>query len=299
MSSNQNSVTVVPCRSGAGINGVSSTEFNDSPLKNSDPIYGMVYSEAFYKGPDRKWVLLIHGAGGSVRTWKYQLEILKANFNVLQMDLRDHGNSQTMPSLDAKAYSFQLLAEDVLRLMEARGIQKAHFVGVSMGTIVVRWIERLAPEKVRSITFAGGVFSLKRPLNFGLKLALPIARLVPFSTLSRFLSFLLLPRRNHQKARGIFLREADRIHPLAYRKWLRMLRNIRRELEGLYRSRISVPTLVVMGAQDHAFLRSATAFSNLHTNVELNVIEKCGHVCNIEAATDFNKSMLDFLRKQG
>lgn len=273
-------------------------ETKKSSSSNEDSKLGMVYSEVFFAGPDRKWVLLIHGAGGSVRTWKYQLELLKAEFNVLQMDLRDHGNSQTMPPLLAKEYSFQLLAEDVLRLMAAKGIQTAHFVGVSMGTIVIRWIERLAPEKVSSITFAGGVFRLKRQLNFGLKLGLPIARVLPFSMLSRFLSFLLMPRKNHQKARGIFLREADRIHPLAYRKWLRMLKNIRKELEGLFHASISVPTLVVMGAQDHAFLGSAIQYSKKHYNVNLKILPKCGHVCNIEASEAFNESMLAFLKKQ-
>ena len=84
---------------------------------------------------------MVHGAGGSTPTWKYQLDFLRQHFNLLLMDLRDHGNSQDLPLLRKKEYSFQLMARDIVQVMEARGIEKAHFVGVSMGSIVIRWLE--------------------------------------------------------------------------------------------------------------------------------------------------------------
>ncbi|MEO1256718.1 MAG: alpha/beta hydrolase, partial [Bacteroidota bacterium] len=39
-------------------------------------------------------IVFIHGAGGSIQTWKYQFDAFKVDFNVLAIDLRDHGSSK-------------------------------------------------------------------------------------------------------------------------------------------------------------------------------------------------------------
>ena len=43
-----------------------------------------------YNNNSTEWVLLIHGLGGSINTWKYQIKDLK-DYNVLAVDLEGHG----------------------------------------------------------------------------------------------------------------------------------------------------------------------------------------------------------------
>ncbi len=255
----------------------------------------VLYSETFLAGQDRDWVVLVHGASGSVRTWKYQLEVLKLHFNVLVMDLRDHGNSQDLPDLPIEEYSFELMARDIGLLLDSKGIRNAHFVGVSMGTIVIRWIEHLYPERIQSIVFAGGIFRLNFTLNAGVKIGVLAAKILPWHKLSRFLSLLIMPRKNHKKARGIFLREADRIDPNAFKKWMHTFKTVGAELDNFFIKRLEVPMLVVMGTQDYVFLPPAKKYSNLHELAQIKILPGCGHVCNIERANQFNALMLDFL----
>ena len=46
-----------------------------------------------YNNNSKDWVLLIHGLGGSINTWKYQIEDLNG-FNILAVDLEGHGDSE-------------------------------------------------------------------------------------------------------------------------------------------------------------------------------------------------------------
>lgn len=255
----------------------------------------MLYSEVIGNDPDREWIVFVHGAGGSVRTWKYQVDAFKEHFNLLLLDLRDHGNSQGMAPPPDRKYSFDLMAQDILAVLDFQGIESAHFVGVSLGSIVVRCLEAAHSERVRSVVFGGGVFRLNRWLKMGIRTGLVAARLLPFKLLSRLLSFLVMPRGNHQKARRIFLREADRIDPHAYRKWIGLAGKIGKVLERFFKTEMASPCFVAMGSQDHVFLGPAADYARQFPKVKLHVIPGCGHVCNIERAEQFNALALEFL----
>ena len=56
--------------------------------------------------------------------------------------------------------------------------------------------------------------------------------------------------------------------------------------------------VLVMGSQDHIFLRAAKRFARIQKNMRLTVIENCGHVCSIEAPELFNDMVLKFLTDQ-
>ncbi|MBQ6258178.1 MAG: alpha/beta hydrolase, partial [Lachnospiraceae bacterium] len=51
----------------------------------------MLYYEKINNNSD-KWVLFIHGLGGSIETWKYQLEDFRS-YNIIRVDLMGHGKS--------------------------------------------------------------------------------------------------------------------------------------------------------------------------------------------------------------
>jgi pimeloyl-ACP methyl ester carboxylesterase len=240
------------------------------------------------------WMVFVHGAGGSTRTWQKQVEFFKGKFNLLLVDLRDHGNSKNMDET-GQVFDFPVVAADVLKVMDLLEIREAHFIGVSMGSIIIRHIEQMAPKRVTSVVLAGGIFKMSRKIKMLAYLARTLTSVLPFQTLYQGFALVLLPRNNHAASRRVFIREAKKLQRHEARKWLRLVKRLNKTLRDLFSQRINSPCLVVMGAQDHVFLGPAQQYVAKYGEVFLEVIDKCGHVCNIERAAEFNQRCFNFI----
>ena len=81
----------------------------------------------------------MHGAGGSSSIWFKQIREFQKHFNVLLLDLRGHGNSNSqIKKVFKQHYTFKSIANDVLEVLDHLKIKTSHFVGISLGTIVIR-----------------------------------------------------------------------------------------------------------------------------------------------------------------
>ncbi len=98
-------------------------------------------------------VVLVHGLGGNHTVWNEVIPRLVGSFHVLAPDLRGHGRSPAPPGTPV---GFAELAADLLHLLDARGIDAAHFVGLSVGAQLVLRLGLDAPARVRSVTLVGG-----------------------------------------------------------------------------------------------------------------------------------------------
>ncbi len=170
-------------------------------------------------------------------------------------------------------------------------------MAVSIGSLFVRKIEEYRPDLIRSIVFAGGVFSLNWKMKFLIRTGRFLSRFTPFSLLYQLYAFILLPKENHQASRRVFIREAKKIHQQEFMKWLKLSRELNSQLKLSFNRAMDVPALVVMGSEDHVFLKPALQYAHKYRDTVLKVIQKSGHVCNIERAREFNEAALEFLFK--
>ncbi|MCP4381980.1 MAG: 3-oxoadipate enol-lactonase [Hyphomicrobiales bacterium] len=84
------------------------------------------------EGPDgAPWVLLSNSLGADLSMWDGQVDLLTRKYNVLRYDQRGHGDSDAPPG----PYSFPVLVADVIALMDHHGIDKADWVGLSVGAM--------------------------------------------------------------------------------------------------------------------------------------------------------------------
>lgn len=84
-------------------------------------------------GPaDAPLVVLSHSLGADLSMWDAQARALALSFRVLRYDGRGHGQTTVTPGL----YTIEMLAGDVLALMDALGVARAHFCGLSMGGMI-------------------------------------------------------------------------------------------------------------------------------------------------------------------
>lgn len=100
-------------------------------------------------------LVLIHGWPLSAQAWEPQVSILQAaGYRVIAYDRRGFGRSDK----PASAYSYDVLAADLQRVMDLCGLQDVTLVGFSMGGgEVARYIGRCGESRLHSVVFAAAV----------------------------------------------------------------------------------------------------------------------------------------------
>jgi 3-oxoadipate enol-lactonase len=93
-------------------------------------------------------VVLSHGLAADLTMWHPQIEALSRSFTVIAYDIRGHGGSGATPG----DYSLALLAHDVLALLDALDIDKAHYVGLSLGGMIGQQFGAAHGERLASLT---------------------------------------------------------------------------------------------------------------------------------------------------
>lgn len=88
-------------------------------------------------------VVLHHPLATNLTCWDELTAVLEEKYRVLRLDARGHGQSDA----PVGAYTFETLAKDVVDLMTACGIEKASFLGLSMGGMVGQYLGLLYPER--------------------------------------------------------------------------------------------------------------------------------------------------------
>ncbi len=95
-------------------------------------------------------VILLHGGLGHGGNWGYQVSTLtRAGYRVILIDSRGHGRS----SRDARPYSYELMASDVLAVMDELGIGRAAFIGWSDGACIALVLAAQHPERAAGVFF--------------------------------------------------------------------------------------------------------------------------------------------------
>jgi pyruvate dehydrogenase E2 component (dihydrolipoamide acetyltransferase) len=93
-------------------------------------------------------VLLIHGFGGDLDNWLFNIDALAEAATVYALDLPGHGQS-TKAIADPSVAG---LAKTVIAFMDRVGVGTAHLVGHSLGGAIVMQVAKTAPDKVKSLT---------------------------------------------------------------------------------------------------------------------------------------------------
>lgn len=260
-------------------------------MKNRDLLYYEVYESA----PDRPYLVFIHGAGGSMVTWKRQIKAFKNHFNLLLLDLRDHGHSKKLQPAYQR-YDFDIVTDDVLLVLEALNIKRGHFMSLSLGSIILQKLNERRPEMMLSMIMAGGVFKADWRIHLFAHTGKFFSYFVPFRWIYDTFSLIVMPRKNHQPSRRLFRLQSRKLSPKEFLKWLGLYRDFFQVVRRFYQRPLDIDSLIVMGAQDHVFLQAARRFCEKHAQrATLVVIERCGHVCNLEQPQRFNEIVLEYL----
>ncbi len=258
----------------------------------------MLYYKEYKHKESNEWVVFVHGAGGSSSIWFNQIKAFKKYFNILLIDLRGHGKSKDLlQKYYEENYSFENISQDIFDVLDHLNIEKAHFVGVSLGTIIIRTLGELAPERVKSAILCGAITRLNIRSRILVFIGHLFKRLVPYMWLYRFFAWIIMPRKRHEKSRNLFIREAKKLYQKEFLKWFKLTNEVNPLLKYFKEKEISTPMLYVMGEEDYMFLPPVKQIVEKHSQSYLEVIADCGHVCNVEKPAEFNQVSIDFIKK--
>ncbi len=106
-----------------------------------------IWYAAYGSGPT---VILLHGGLGNSGNWGYQVPALVENgYRVIVIDSRGHGRS----TRDETPYSYQLMASDVIAVMDSLSVEKAAFIGWSDGACTALVLASKFPERAAGVFF--------------------------------------------------------------------------------------------------------------------------------------------------
>ena len=243
------------------------------------------------------WVTFVHGAGGSSSIWFKQIREFKKHFNVLLLDLRGHGNSKpNLKNVFDEKYTFDVITNDIVEVIDFENIEKSHFVGISLGTILIRNLAELYPERVESMVMGGAIMKLNLRSQILMKLGIIFKTIIPYLWLYKFFAFIIMPNKNHKESRSLFVREAKKLYQKEFIRWFKLTSEINPLLRFFRAADIKIPTLYVMGEEDYLFLPSIRKIVELHQHSELLVVKNCGHVVNVEQPIFFNTEVIKYLK---
>lgn len=137
-------------------------------------------------GEGKPPLVLLHGLLGSSRNWMSAGRALAEDFHALAVDLRNHGNSP-----HTEEHSYELKSDDVLRWMDAQGLERVHLVGHSMGGKAAMHLACQRPDRIGTLVVVDIAPREKEPSHraeFQSLLGLPLAQISSRADADRILS---------------------------------------------------------------------------------------------------------------
>jgi 3-oxoadipate enol-lactonase len=99
---------------------------------------------------DAPVLMLSNSIATSLRMWDGVMPDLVERFRVLRYDTRGHGASDA----PVGAYSIDRLGRDVVELLDALGLERVHFLGLSLGGMIGQWLGIRAPERIERLVLS-------------------------------------------------------------------------------------------------------------------------------------------------
>jgi pimeloyl-ACP methyl ester carboxylesterase len=218
-------------------------------------------------------VILLHGGAGNSEHWANQIPALAGRFKVIVLDSRGHGRS----TRDARPFSYSLMADDIVALMDALGLKRPSLVGWSDGGIVGLDLAIRHPERVGRLVLFGANFNLSGIRKGG----------GPHATFAAY-----------------FDRCADdyrRLSPTpaswdAFVGALRAMWSTQPDLKREQLARIAAPTLVLAGEREEIIrVEHTRELSTLIPGARLLTIRDASHFAPWQQPAAFNAALLAFL----
>jgi len=257
-----------------------------------------IYHEVHGEGEP---LVLIQGYGGSSRGWFLSFPVFSKKHRVVVFDNRGTGLTDK-PDIP---YTMAMMADDTIGLLDSIGIDVAHVLGLSMGGFIAQHFALRCPERVISLVLActhcGGTQQIAPDPE-------ALAHLFDFERMQR----MTLEEISREMLPHIISQQFIDNNPDIVQQFVKKSAEYPTPLHGFTRQgeaiaghdtydrlpEIKAPTLVIAGDADKIVpVENSRILADRIADTELVLLENMGHGFFIEAADEFNKTVIDFLKR--
>ncbi|MEZ5811032.1 MAG: alpha/beta hydrolase [Rhizobiaceae bacterium] len=247
-------------------------------------------------------IVFVHEFGGNYWSWEPQVNHFARRFRCLTFAARGYAPSDIPQEVDL--YSQARAADDIVDVMDAAGIEKAHLVGLSMGGFACIHAVIRHPDRVLSVTAAGtGYGAEKQHEEYFRGVSREVAHNFLEQGAEKFASIYAEGASRVQfqikdpKGWQLF---ADRLAKHASTGAANTMLGVQARRPSLYDleeqlGRIDCPVLVMAGDEDDHCLQPGIFLKRSISRCGLAILPKSGHTLNLEEPTLFNRILEDFL----
>ena len=234
-------------------------------------------------------LMLSNSLGTTYRMWDDQVQPFTEAFRLVRYDRRGHGRS----GCPRGPYTMERLGRDVLAVLDALGIERINWCGLSMGGMVGMWLGTMAPERIDKLILSNttAYFANKAMWDDRIKTVreeglAPIAA----ATMERWLTRDFRERSPQavQRIRDMFLSTP----PEGYVACCEAIRDM--DHRETIRN-IAAPTLVIAGRQDPATTVEAAEFIRSRIPGAALTVLDTAHLSNVERPQEYAETVLGFL----
>jgi len=228
-------------------------------------------------------ILITHGYSATSYMWRDTLATLTANYHAIAWDIRGHGHSDSPD--DPALYSREASLEDMDALLDYAGATDAILIGHSLGGYLSLAYAVTRPERVRALVLVGTGPGYRKPeARDGWNQQAE-------------------GRARYFEKNGVDGLETPDAHGGEHRDaagLARAARGILAQDDALVMERlkeITVPALVVVGADDTPFRGASDYLASRLPDARLVVLEGAGHLTNLDAPEAFEDALQAFLKE--
>lgn len=253
-----------------------------------------IYYERHGTGPAR---VFLHGAGSNAATWWQQLAAFQHDHTCLTMDLRCFGRSAA--PLDE--FRLDCFVQDVLRLLDAQGLEQATLIGQSLGGMIALHTAWKHPQRVHSLVLCDTSMAIDHPRQLHI-LRERLTRAAALSIEQRSLGQWFL---QHRPQLAVLYAQINHFNPNVY---LDQKDAWQRALQGLHDAdqlmplsaldTIRCPALIVVG--EHDPIVPVDIMQDVQariTGCDLRVIAQAAHSAYFEQPEAFNEALAQFFAR--
>lgn len=229
-----------------------------------------MYYEVYGKGEP---LLIIHGNGGSINNFLYQIPYFAKNYQVVIADSRAQGKS-----VDAKdSLSYEMMADDLNALLDQLHLQSCYVIGWSDGGINGLLLAARHPEKVKKLAITG-------------------ANLWPDTTAVDPFVYHAVIKMNMAMTDSLKKTKAPSVQMKNQLKLLHLL-SYEPHIKAEDLHKITCPTLVIGGDHDVIRTQHTMLIAEAVPNSYLWIIPNSGHSTPIYKREQFDEVVSDFFKQ--